>query len=45
MKQQRQTFIEEYAAMVQQLVDRYSGCKDGNDAYQVLLAVYPKPKE
>ena len=44
-EQQRQTFVEEYAAMVQQLVDRYSGCKDGNEAYQVLLAVYPKPKE
>ncbi|BFT69415.1 ArsR/SmtB family transcription factor [Paenibacillus sp. P36] len=42
---QRQAFIEEYAAMVQQLVERYAAGKDENEAYQVLLAVYPKPKE
>lgn len=45
-EQQRQAFIEEYAAMVQQLVERYSGVQDVvQDAYHVLLAVYPKPKE
>jgi DNA-binding transcriptional ArsR family regulator len=44
-EQQRQAFIEEYAAMVQQLVERYAAGKDENEAYQVLLAVYPKPKE
>ncbi|OCT14730.1 ArsR family transcriptional regulator [Paenibacillus pectinilyticus] len=45
-EQQRQLFIEEYAAMVQQLVERYSGSLDKNqDTYHVLLAVYPKPKE
>ncbi|MNR24558.1 hypothetical protein D3C85_1416420 [compost metagenome] len=45
-EQQRQAFIEEYAAMVQQLVERYSGVQDQNqDAYHVLLAIYPKPKE
>lgn len=42
---QRQAFIEEYATMVQQLVERYAAGKDENEAYQVLLAVYPKPKE
>ncbi|OAS19222.1 ArsR/SmtB family transcription factor [Paenibacillus oryzisoli] len=45
-EQQRQAFIEEYAAMVQQLVERYSGVQDQTeDAYHVLLAIYPKPKE
>lgn len=44
-EQQRQAFIEEYAAMVKQLVERYAAGKDENEAYQVLLAVYPKPKE
>ncbi|KRE70410.1 ArsR/SmtB family transcription factor [Paenibacillus sp. Soil750] len=45
-EQQRHAFIEEYTAMAQQLVQRYAGVRgDEQDAYQVLLAVYPKPKE
>ncbi|MBP1966854.1 ArsR/SmtB family transcription factor [Paenibacillus aceris] len=44
---QRQAFIEEYAALVQQLVERYAAPagKEKHDPYHVLLAVYPKPKE
>ncbi|MDR6551914.1 helix-turn-helix domain-containing protein [Paenibacillus qinlingensis] len=42
-EQERQSFIEEYTAMVGQLVTRYSSSKE-QEAYQVLLAVYPKPK-
>ncbi|NQX60544.1 ArsR/SmtB family transcription factor [Paenibacillus qinlingensis] len=45
-EQQRQKFIEEYTAMVGQLVERYTNVRgEVQDAYQVLLAVYPKPKE
>lgn len=45
-EQQRQAFIEEYAMIVQQLVERYPAVQDtAQDAYHVLLAVYPKPKE
>lgn len=43
-EQERQSFIEEYTAMVGRLVERYSSSKD-QEAYHVLLAVYPKPKE
>jgi DNA-binding transcriptional ArsR family regulator len=45
-EQQRQAFIEEYTAMAQKLVQRYTGVRgDDQVAYQVLLTVYPKPKE
>ncbi|MBD0383719.1 ArsR/SmtB family transcription factor [Paenibacillus sedimenti] len=44
-EQQRQAFVEEYTAMVQQLVSRYTGTPNEDSTYQVLLAVYPKPKE
>ncbi|MGG1516592.1 helix-turn-helix domain-containing protein [Paenibacillus oryzisoli] len=42
---QRQAFIEEYAALMQALVARYSASSDSQDAYQVIAAVYPKPQE
>ncbi|NEW09155.1 helix-turn-helix transcriptional regulator [Paenibacillus sp. SYP-B3998] len=41
----RQAFVEEYTAMVQQLVTRYSIKSSEDSPYQVLLSVYPKPKE
>ncbi|WP_187274205.1 helix-turn-helix domain-containing protein [Paenibacillus sp. N3.4] len=42
---QRQAFVEEYTALVEQMVQRYSAASAENQAYQVLLAVYPKPQE
>jgi DNA-binding transcriptional ArsR family regulator len=44
-EEQRHAFVEEYAAMVQQLVNRYSNVPNVDSTYQVLLAVYPKPRE
>jgi len=41
----RSAFVEEYAAMVQQLVERYRQPDAVGSAYQVFLAVYPKPLE
>ncbi|MFD0698150.1 ArsR/SmtB family transcription factor [Paenibacillus sp. GCM10027628] len=43
-EQQRQAFVDEYAAMVQQLVSRYTSTSSEDSTYQVLLTVYPKPK-
>ncbi|WP_284638019.1 winged helix-turn-helix domain-containing protein [Paenibacillus silviterrae] len=43
--EERQAFIEEYAAMVEQLVNKYHARKQGAAAYRVLLAAYPKPGE
>jgi len=44
-EQERQAFVDEYTTMVQQLVNRYASRPDHDFPYQVLLAVYPKPKE
>ncbi|MEW9701254.1 ArsR/SmtB family transcription factor [Paenibacillus sp. SI8] len=42
---QRHAFVEEYSAMVEQLVSRYTNGPGVASPYQVLLAVYPKPSE
>jgi len=43
-EQQRQAFVDEYAVMVQQLVSRYTSTSSEDSTYQLLLTVYPKPK-
>jgi DNA-binding transcriptional ArsR family regulator len=40
-EEQRGAFVEEYISLVQELVEKYH-C-NSQEAYQVLLAVYPKP--
>jgi hypothetical protein len=42
-QEERNAFVEEYVALVQQLVDRYHCKKDCSESYNVLLAVYPEP--
>jgi hypothetical protein len=44
-QEERNAFVGEYVALVQQLVDRYHRKKDCSEAYNVLLAVYPKPAQ
>lgn len=44
-ERQRAAFVEEYAALVQQLVERYGCSPEGSSLYHVMLAVYPKPQE
>ncbi|MFC5446720.1 winged helix-turn-helix domain-containing protein [Paenibacillus aestuarii] len=44
-EQERQSFVDEYTAMVQQLVNRYVSRPEHDSSYHVHLAVYPKPKE
>jgi DNA-binding transcriptional ArsR family regulator len=43
--EQRNAFVEEYAAMVQKLVERYHCGHTEHETYNVVLAVYPKPKQ
>jgi DNA-binding transcriptional ArsR family regulator len=44
-QEERNAFVDEYIALVQQLVDRYHCKKDCSEEYNVLLAVYPKPAQ
>jgi DNA-binding transcriptional ArsR family regulator len=44
-QEQRNAFVEEYVSLVQKLVDRYHCQTACNEAYNVLLAVYPKPAQ
>ncbi|MCD1261093.1 helix-turn-helix transcriptional regulator [Paenibacillus athensensis] len=39
----RSAFVEEYAAMVHKLVERYQQPDTAGAAYQVVVAVYPEP--
>lgn len=41
--EQRQAFVEEYVALVQQLVAKYHNDVQTESIYQVVLAVYPEP--
>ncbi|MFM1653901.1 winged helix-turn-helix domain-containing protein [Brevibacillus sp. B_LB10_24] len=41
---QRQAFVEEYVALVKQLVKKYQSKQAGAEAYSAVLAVYPEPK-
>jgi DNA-binding transcriptional ArsR family regulator len=40
--EQRGAFVEEYVQLVNQLVEKYQTTTDGQETYQVILAVYPK---
>lgn len=40
--EQRSAFVEEYVQLVNQLVKKYQSKADGQETYQVILAVYPK---
>lgn len=40
--EQRSAFVEEYVQLVNQLVERYQSAAEGQETYQVILAVYPK---
>ncbi|MFD2369554.1 winged helix-turn-helix domain-containing protein [Brevibacillus sp. GCM10020057] len=40
--EQRSAFVEEYVQLVNQLVKKYQTHADGQETYQVILAVYPK---
>jgi DNA-binding transcriptional ArsR family regulator len=44
-EEDRQAFVEEYVGLVQKLVTKYHGKREGAEAYQVILAAYPKPKQ
>lgn len=40
--EQRSAFVEEYVQLVNQLVKKYQTAQEGQETYQVVLAVYPK---
>ncbi|QRG68084.1 winged helix-turn-helix domain-containing protein [Brevibacillus choshinensis] len=40
--EQRSAFVEEYVQLVNQLVKKYQSKAEGQETYQVILAVYPK---
>ena len=40
--EQRSAFVEEYVQLVNQLVKKYQTSAQGEETYQVILAVYPK---
>ena len=40
--EQRSAFVEEYVQLVDQLVKKYQTSANGEETYQVVLAVYPK---
>ncbi|WP_246079476.1 winged helix-turn-helix domain-containing protein [Paenibacillus piri] len=44
-QEQRQAFIEDYVAMMKQLVHKYAARNSEAALYQVMLSVYPKPEQ
>ncbi len=41
-QEERTAFVDEYVALVKQLVEKYQAGKENEAAYQVVLAVYPE---
>lgn len=44
-KEQRSAFVQEYVELVRQLAEKYQTDDAGEEPYQVVLAVYPKPAQ